>query len=65
MVIREIWKKKMKIDRAILRPTEFFSVIIDEADHSAFGLPHFKTNEYKGYERTCFEGEIDWGIGEL
>lgn len=43
MVALERREYKMKRDRAILRPDDFCSIIVDGADQSAFGLPHFIT----------------------
>lgn len=42
---------KLKRDKAILNPSEQWSVIIDGADQSAFGLPHFveKTKAQRGH----------------
>lgn len=51
MVRRERLEYKKKRDRAILNPEQYCSVIVDGADQSAFGLPHFitKTKSERGH----------------
>ena len=48
---RERVQYKMKRERAILHPNKFLSIIIDGADQTAFGLPHFvvNTKESRGH----------------
>ncbi len=51
MVGRERREYKKKRDKARLQPTEYMSMIVDGADQSAFGLPHFmiKTKDDRGH----------------
>jgi len=51
MVMRERREYMKKCQKAGLHPAEYCSVIIDGADQSAFGLPHFtfKTKDTKGH----------------
>ncbi len=50
MVRDERMEYQKKRDRARLHPSEYCSIIVDGADQSAFGIPHFitKTKEQKG-----------------
>ena len=50
-IARERREYKKKKDKARLQPTEYLSMIVDGADQSAFGLPHFviKTKDDRGH----------------
>ena len=41
MVWEERLQYKKKKERAMLQPSDYLSMIVDGADQSAFGLPHF------------------------
>ncbi len=43
-VAKERLEYKKKRDRAIIDPTKYASIILDGADQSRFGLPHFTTS---------------------
>lgn len=44
MIWRERLEYKKRRDSAILNPSEYLSLIIDGADQSAYGFPHFAAN---------------------
>ncbi len=50
-IARERREYKKKRDKAKLQPDQFLSIIVDGADQSAFGLPHFmvKTKDDRGH----------------
>lgn len=50
-IARERREYKKKRDKAKLQPERFLSIIIDGADQSAFGIPHFivKTKDDRGH----------------
>lgn len=52
MVAHERGENYRKRELAILEPTNFLLIIIDGADHSAFGQPHLVTNPKDGRERS-------------
>lgn len=53
--LKRIWAERLSYkknrDRAILDPNNYLSIIVDGADQSAFGLPHFtvKTKSERGH----------------
>lgn len=53
--LKRIWSERLSYkknrDRAILDPNKYLSLIVDGADQSAFGLPHFtvKTKAERGH----------------
>ncbi len=51
LIAKERREYKKKRDRAMLQPDQYLSVILDGADQSAFGLPHFmvKTKDDRGH----------------
>ena len=51
IICDERMEYQKKRDRARLNPSEFCSIIVDGADQSAYGLPHFitKTKDQKGH----------------
>ena len=50
-ILRERSEYRMKCEKARLNPSKFLSCIIDGADQSVFGLPHFSssTKDQMGY----------------
>ncbi len=51
LIAKERREYKKKRDQARLQPDQFLSIIVDGADQSAFGLPHFmiKTKDDRGH----------------
>ncbi len=51
LIAKERREYKKKRDKAKLQPDQFLSIIVDGADQSAFGLPHFmiKTKDDRGH----------------
>ncbi len=51
LIGRERREYKKKRDKARLQPTQYLSIIVDGADQSPFGLPHFmiKTKDDRGH----------------
>lgn len=67
--LRMVWQERLQYkknrDRAILQPSQYMSMIIDGADQSAFGLPHFtvKTKNERGHSiKVKLVGVLQHGV---